>query len=66
MCKGKFYVPSVEHQGDIDYFSGVIRNAGAEIINEYWDGEEDGNAFISYQCLSEKKLSEVKKALEDA
>ena len=66
MYKAKFYVPCVEHQGDIDYFSGVIRNAGAEIINEYWDGEEDDNAYISYKCSSEKQLSEVKKALEDA
>ena len=66
MYKGKFYVPSVEHQGDIDYFSGVIRNAGGEIIKEYWDGEEDCNAYIHYQCSCEKQLSEVKQALEDA
>ena len=66
MYKGKFFVPSIEHQGDIDYFSSVIRDAGGDITREYWDGEEDGNAIIFYQCQSKEQLAKVERALDNA
>ena len=66
MYKGKFLVPSVEHQGDIDYFSNIIRNAGGEILREDWSGEEDDYAIIFYQCGSSLELTRIIDALEDA
>ena len=66
MLKSRFWVPCVEHDEDMRYFSEVITDAGGDVVKEYWDGEEDGDAYILFLCEDQKTLDKVKSALEDA
>ena len=66
MLKSRFWVPSVEHEGDMQYFSEVITDAGGDVVKEYWDGEEDGDAYILFLCENKETLDKVKSALQDA
>lgn len=58
-------VPDVEHQGDIDHFTGIIQDAGGEIVKVNWSGEEDETAFIVYQSQNRNHQKQILEKLEN-
>ena len=38
--KAIFEVPDVEHQGDIDHFTGIIQDAGGIVTGYSWSGDD--------------------------
>ena len=65
MIKDYFEVPDVEHDGDIEYFKGIIQDAGGEILKVYWSGEEDDTAYIVYQCQDKNHQKQILDKLEN-
>ena len=65
MIKDYFEIPDVEHQGDIDHFTGIIQNAGGEILKVNWSGEEDDAAYIIYQCQDKNHQKQILDKLEN-
>jgi hypothetical protein len=55
----------VEHQGDIDHFTGIIQDAGGEILKVNWSGEEDDAAYIVYQCQDKNHQKQILEKLEN-
>lgn len=60
-----FEVTDVEHQGDIDHFTGIIQDAGGEIVKVNWSGEEDETAFIVYQSQNRNHQKQILEKLEN-
>lgn len=66
MIKSVFQVPDVEHQGDIDHFTGIIQDAGGTILRVVWNEEEDDDvAYIVFQCRDKSHKKEIKLKLEN-
>ena len=65
MIKDYFVVPDVEHDGDIEYFKGIIQDAGGEIVKVNWSGEEDDAAYIVYQCQDKNHQKQILEKLEN-
>ena len=65
MIKDYFEVPDVEHQGDIDHFTGIIQDAGGEILKVNWSGYDGDSCYIFYRCSSREELEKVKSAMEE-
>ena len=63
--KAIFEVPDVEHQGDIDHFTGIIKDAGGEILKVNWSGDDGDSCYIFYRCSSREELEKVKSAMEE-
>ena len=63
--KAFFEVPDVEHIGDLEYFTGIIQDAGGEIIKVNWSGEEDDAAYIVYQCQDMNHQKQILEKLEN-
>ena len=60
-----FEVPDVEHQGDIDHFTGIIQDAGGTILRVVWNEEDDDVAYIVFQCRDKNHKKEIKLKLEN-
>lgn len=45
----RYSVCDCEHQGDIDYACGEVRELGGEVITTEWDGDDCGEAYV--YCL---------------
>ena len=65
MIKSVFQIPDVEHQGDIDHFTGIIQDAGGTILRVVWNEEDDDVAYIVFQCRDKKHKKEIKLKLEN-
>ena len=65
MIKGYFEIPDVEHQGDIDHFTGIIQDAGGIVTGHSWSGDDGDSCYIFYRCSSRKELENVKSAMEE-
>lgn len=65
MAKGTFYVPDVEHEGDMLHYEQLIRNNGGEIIRAEWDGEPDDDAFIVFSAPTQTQVNNIKSRLEN-
>ena len=65
MIKDYFEVPDVEHDGDIEYFKGIIQDAGREIVKVNWSGEEDDAAYIVYQYQDKNHQKQILEKLEN-
>ena len=67
MIKDYFEVPDVEHPGDIEYFKGIIQDAGGIITGYSWSGDDGDSCYIFYGCSSreelEKKYLKLKRLL---
>ena len=46
MIKDYFEVPDVEHDGDIEYFKGIIQDAGGIITGHSWSGDDGDSCYI--------------------
>lgn len=65
MIKDCFEVPDVEHDGDIEYFKGIIQDAGGIITGHSWSGDDGDSCYIFYRCSSREELEKVKSAMEE-
>lgn len=63
--KAIFEVPDVEHQGDIDHFTGIIQDAGGIITGYSWSGDDGDSCYIFYGCSSREELENVKSVMEE-
>ena len=63
--KAIFEVPDVEHQGDIDHFTGIIQDAGGIVTGHSWSGDDGDSCYIFYGCSSREELANVKSAMEE-
>ena len=45
---GKYFVCDCEHCGDMDSAKSFIRNLGCQIVDDYWDGYDCGEAWIEF------------------
>ena len=65
MIKDYFEVPDVEHQGNIDHFTGIIKDAGGIVTGHSWSGDDGDSCYIFYGCSSREELANVKSAMEE-
>ena len=65
MIKDYFEVPDVEHQGDIDHFTGIIQDAGGKIVKVNWSGYDGDSCYILYRCSNQDEWKNVKSAMEE-
>lgn len=65
MIRDIYEVPDVEHIGDLEHFTGIIQDAGGEIVKVNWSGEEDDVAYIVYQCLGKNHQKQILDKLEN-
>ena len=63
--KAIFEVPDVEHIGDLEHFTGIIQDAGGEIIKVNWSGEEYASAYIIYRCQDKYHQKQILDKLEN-
>lgn len=63
--KAIFEVPDVEHIGDLEHFTGIIQDAGGEIIKVNWSGEEYDSAYIIYRCQDKYHQKQILDKLEN-
>ncbi|MBE6070187.1 MAG: hypothetical protein E7211_21225 [Clostridium lundense] len=63
--KGTFFVPCVEHEGDMLHFEQLIRNNGGEIVKVEWDGTEDDDAYIIFKAPTQQQVDNIKTILEN-
>ena len=63
--KAIYEVPDVEHQGDIDHFTGIIQDAGGIITGYSWSGYDGDSCYIFYRCSSREELENVKSVMEE-
>jgi len=45
---GKYFVCDCEHSGDMESAKSFIRNLGCQIVDDYWDGRDCGEAWIEF------------------
>ena len=55
----------VEHDGDMEYFKGIIQDAGGIITGHSWSGDDGDSCYIFYRCSSREELEKVKSAIEE-
>ena len=55
----------VEHDGDMEYFKGIIQDAGGIITGHSWSGDDGDSCYIFYRCSSREELEKVKSAMEE-
>ncbi len=65
MAIGIFYVPDVEHEGDIQHYRSKIIDNGGEIENVVWDGKEDDDAFIVYTAPTKQQVFNIRTILQN-
>ena len=65
MIRDIFEVPDVEHQGDIDHFTGIIQDAGGIVTGHSWSGDDGDSCYIFYGCSSREELENVKSVMEE-
>ena len=46
-------VVDCEHEGDMRSAEFEVTDAGAKVIDTYWDGEDCGDAYIEFTCAPE-------------
>ena len=63
--KAIFEVPDVEHIGDLEHFTGIIQDAGGEIVKVNWSGDEYDSAYIIYQCQDKNHQKLILDKLEN-
>ena len=63
--KAIFEVPDVEHPGDIEYFKGIIQDAGGIITGHSWSGDDGDSCYIFYRCSSREDLENVISVMEE-
>lgn len=47
-------VTDCEHEGDIRSAESEVIEAGGNVIDNYWDGEDCGDAYIVFTCDEDK------------
>ena len=65
MIKDYFEVLDVEHPGDIEYFKGIIQDAGGTITGYFWSGYDGDSCYIFYRCSNQDEWKNVKSAMEE-
>ena len=65
MIRDIFEVTDVEHIGDLEHFTGIIQDAGGEIVKVNWSGEEDDAAYIIYGCQDKSHQKQILDKLEN-
>lgn len=65
MKKALIVIPDVEHTGDIDHFRNIIINAGGNIIETRWSGEDEDDAYIAFECRDDEHAKEIKAKIEN-
>ena len=55
MIRDIFEVPDVEHPGDIEYFKGIIQDAGGTVTGYSWSGYDGDSCYIFY-CFVKRLL----------
>lgn len=46
-------ITDCEHEGDIRSAEFEVRKAGGEVLDTYWDGEDCGDAYVSFTAPNE-------------
>ena len=65
MIRDIYEVSDVEHIGDLEHFTGIIQDAGGEIVKVNWSGEEDDAAYIVYKCQVKNHQKQILDKLEN-
>lgn len=65
MASGVFFIPDIEHEGDIQHYRSIIQDNGGEIIKVVWNGEPDDDAYIVFSAPSMQQVSNIKSILQD-
>lgn len=65
MAKGVFYIPDIEHEGDMQHYRTLIIDNGGEIIKVVWNGEEDDDAYIAFSAPTQQQVQTIKTILEN-
>lgn len=60
MKKALIVIPDVEHTGDIDHFKNLIIDAGGNIIETRWSGEDGDDAYIVLECRDNDHLKQIR------
>ena len=65
--RGFYFVCDCEHQGDMDAAKVEVLSANStiEVVNEYWDGRDCGDAYIEF-VFPESEFLDVYHVLSDA
>lgn len=63
--KGVFFIPDVEHDGDVQYYKSLVLDNGGEIIKVAWSGEEDDDAYIVFTAPTKQQVDNIKTILEN-
>lgn len=50
-------VVDCEHEGDMRSAEFEVTDAGAKVIDTYWDGEDCGDAYIEFTCAPKMQRS---------
>lgn len=65
MEKGIFYIPDIEHEGDMQHYRTLIIDNGGEIIKVVWNGELDDDAYVVFSAPNQQKVQTIKTILEN-
>lgn len=65
MKKGIFFIPDIEHEGDLQHYRTLIIDNGGEIIKVVWNGEEDDDAYIVFSAPTQQQVQTIKTILQD-
>lgn len=65
MKKGIFYIPDIEHEGDMQHYRTLIIDNGGEIIKAVWNGEPDDDAYIVFSAPNQQQEQTIKTILEN-
>lgn len=61
-----FFIPCIEHEGDIQHYRSLIIDNGGDIENVVWNGREDDDAYIVYTAPTKQQVKNIKLILESA
>ena len=56
----------MEHTGDIDHFRNIIIDAGGNIIETRWSGEDGDDAYIAFECRDDEHARLIKERCDNS
>ncbi|MCQ2050920.1 MAG: hypothetical protein MJY74_01750 [Bacteroidaceae bacterium] len=65
MASGVFFIPDIEHEGDIQHCRSIIQDNGGDIVKVVWNGEPDDDAYIVFSASSIQQVNNIKSILQD-
>lgn len=66
MKKALIVIPDVEHTGDIDHFRNIIIDAGGNILETRWSGEDGDDAYIAFECRDDEHARLIKERCDNS